>query len=492
MQFVETVSVNANYISLYDSCIDGKPEVSKTSDVNFFDNFHDCKMSASAIKTIKKAANIICYLSRKRHFEDICAKEKCACTSARRKQIFAKAKKDAKSRNLCTFVTLTLPATQQHSDIELTTYLLNPFFVYARKFFKVRHYVWKKELQQNGNLHFHIITDRFIDCDCLRREWNKLLNQGKVEGVEKPFDYVSRYQRKWLNFYENGFDFDKMYNYISELKSTQDEIEKEVSAFEYKKRCFAEVEEYEAIKDLVIRNKVGQYHQAYCKELKKESPDERFNNPNTTDISAVKSPAQVSYYLSKYISKDVDASPELQIYFDKVDYFKRQIYSTLKDCKEKELNEIDCSVEKEYVEKIKLELQKIRAEECPIKGHLWFKSKSLTVFLKGAKDFVYSDLNDEINLLMRYMSFCQYHKNKRLKKAGKEPVNLIIKTYDKNEDGTDNKNKIICITLLIDCFTLGNIRNKNDIRRFPRLCRLWEMHIKKGLKENQKKGFYKK
>lgn len=488
MEVVETISVNANYLSVFDTILDGTPTV-KDNSVNFFDNFHDCKMSSGAVKTIKKAANVICYLSRKKHFAEV--RTKVGCTSYRNKDVLKKAIKTAKNSHLCTFVTLTLPATQQHSDKELTNYILNPFLVYARKYFNVRYYIWKKELQENGNLHFHLIVDRFIDYNCLRREWNKLCNRGFVDGVDKPFDYVDRYTQKWREFYKNGFNSSKVIEYVSNLKSVQDEIEQKAIEFENKNSRFIENAEYENIKSSIILKELEKYKAIYVKEM--QLPEsERFINPNSTDIQAVKSPALVSFYLSKYISKNIDVSPELQNYYDKVDYYKSQIFAMLKDIERKKENNEDYTSELEYIEKMKNILKNIREKECPIQGFLWYKSKTLSVFLKGAKDFIYNALFDELCELTKFLIHQEDKRNLDLKKKGKEPIKLIIRTYQKNEDGTDNTEKCICTTLLIDIFTLSCIRDDAGKRRFPRICRMWEQYVNDGINENYKKGLYEK
>ena len=42
----------------------------------------------------------------------------------------------------------------------------------ARRKFGLTHYVWKAERQKNGNLHFHITTNCFVEIMELRKSWN--------------------------------------------------------------------------------------------------------------------------------------------------------------------------------------------------------------------------------------------------------------------------------------------------------------------------------
>lgn len=69
------------------------------------------------------------------------------------------------------FVTLTLPAKQVHSDLDIKRKCLNRFLVYMKRKAGVTHFFWRAEAQKNGNIHFHIIFDKFIDKGLLEVEW---------------------------------------------------------------------------------------------------------------------------------------------------------------------------------------------------------------------------------------------------------------------------------------------------------------------------------
>lgn len=86
-----------------------------------------------------------------------------------------------------TFVTLTLSAKQEHTDQELKRELLNYFLINASRQFKVGEYIWVSEKQKNGNIHFHIIFDKFIHWKRVRRLWN--LSQERL-------GYVSKFEKK--------------------------------------------------------------------------------------------------------------------------------------------------------------------------------------------------------------------------------------------------------------------------------------------------------
>ena len=73
------------------------------------------------------------------------------------------------------FITLTLPCEQRHSDNVIKKVCLQSFLDKIRKIHGVNHYLWKAELQENGNIHFHITTNRFIPYSDIRDLWNLAL-----------------------------------------------------------------------------------------------------------------------------------------------------------------------------------------------------------------------------------------------------------------------------------------------------------------------------
>lgn len=74
------------------------------------------------------------------------------------------------------FLTLTLPSTQIHSDKQIkrlqTRYIEN-----LQKTYGVNYYVWKAEAQKNGNIHFHLLVDKWIDWTVHQKLWNKQLDK---------------------------------------------------------------------------------------------------------------------------------------------------------------------------------------------------------------------------------------------------------------------------------------------------------------------------
>jgi hypothetical protein len=148
------------------------------------------------------------------------------------------------------FLTLTLPSTQIHSDNEIKEKCLNSFLIEVKKIYKVNYYLWRAEKQENGNLHFHLLIDKYIDYQQLRDRWNRIINK---------LDYVDNYRNEQLKWHNQGF---KVRTEL--LKSWP----------EYKQK------------------------QAYERGSKSH-----WNSPNSTDIHKLNEQKNIKAYVSKYISK---------------------------------------------------------------------------------------------------------------------------------------------------------------------------------------------
>lgn len=148
------------------------------------------------------------------------------------------------------FITLTLSSKQIHSDNEIKDKCLDSFLIEIGKKYHVKRYVWRAEKQQNGNIHFHILIDKFIAWSELRDVWNRIQNKLK---------YVDNYRTELKALHKNGF---------------------------------------QVRKDLVKKWDEKKQYQAYLKAKKTD-----FHNPNSTDIHSLKKITNVKAYIKKYISK---------------------------------------------------------------------------------------------------------------------------------------------------------------------------------------------
>ena len=153
----------------------------------------------------------------------------------------------------CGFITLTLPATQFHNTGYIITQMLDEFLQQLRKRVKMINYVWRLEFQANGNAHFHIVTDSYVDYYLALKIWNKILS---VHG------YVELYRNKMSALSYNDY----CANYGK--KSNGDKIPNEILFKRYN----------------------------YGKST-------NWSNPNTVDCKNISRGGSISYYISKYFSK---------------------------------------------------------------------------------------------------------------------------------------------------------------------------------------------
>ena len=88
------------------------------------------------------------------------------------------------------FITITLSAKQQHSDNEIKRKFLDLFIKNLKNKFGVNKYFWRAESQQNGNIHFHIIVDKYCNYMDLKLIWNKVQNKlGYINEFEKKIGH---------------------------------------------------------------------------------------------------------------------------------------------------------------------------------------------------------------------------------------------------------------------------------------------------------------
>lgn len=166
---VEMVSCLPSHTTIYQSNLSshGKRKKSKESLANLKDN--DCKGNISKSAKKRLRASIGWLLLKIQH---------------RMKRGLLKQKALAKS---ISFITLTLPSKQVHSDKEIKELCLNQFLIELRKVWGVKDFIWRAETQKNGNIHFHLVTDKYIPYADIRTRWNRIIDK---------IGYVKRYTEK--------------------------------------------------------------------------------------------------------------------------------------------------------------------------------------------------------------------------------------------------------------------------------------------------------
>ena len=143
----------------------GKPHRNRLSNLGDTGNDHEGRVSANAKRKITKAIDYLLFY----------ANDKILPSKSHGKNYHYKV----------AFVTLTLPSKQIHSDHEIKSICLDSYLTELRKCYQVKNYVWRAERQKNGNIHFHLLIDKFIPYWQIRDRWNRIVNR---------LGYVNRFQ----------------------------------------------------------------------------------------------------------------------------------------------------------------------------------------------------------------------------------------------------------------------------------------------------------
>lgn len=77
---------------------------------------------------------------------------------------------------LC-FVTLTFPIQMVETHQSIKRKYLNSFLIQLGERYREPRYLWRAELQQNGNIHFHILISKFIHKAWLNYQWYAILRK---------------------------------------------------------------------------------------------------------------------------------------------------------------------------------------------------------------------------------------------------------------------------------------------------------------------------
>ncbi len=135
----------------------------REAEKNLSENDHAGKISDKAKRRISHGIDWLLYLANEKEFRHY------------------KYQKNYRFR--VNFVTLTLSSPQVHSDQEIKSKLLNQFLIECRSTWGIENYLWRAEPQKNGNIHFHLLTDKFIPWSELRNRWNRI--QDKLGYVQR-------------------------------------------------------------------------------------------------------------------------------------------------------------------------------------------------------------------------------------------------------------------------------------------------------------------
>lgn len=227
------LSINPNYIAIYYESIRGREKNDNPTIQQQQPKSNNPKrfISEKSQKRIRKAVNWLSELAITKDYYN--------------------PKKDKMHNFKVNFITLTLPTTQKHLDTTIKKKCLDPLLTNLRKTHQLNNYIWRAEAQANGSIHFHILTDCYIDHYILRKLWNRQLER---------CGYISDYSKKF-------------------------------SGLTYKDYCQLVDPQKKIDQDILLRrwnygNKTN------------------WKEPNTTDIHSIHKVRNIAAYVSKYMSKD--------------------------------------------------------------------------------------------------------------------------------------------------------------------------------------------
>jgi hypothetical protein len=158
-----------------------------------------------------------------------------------------------------TFITIDLPSAQIHTDQEIKSKCWNSFIIELTRYHNVKNYIWRAEKQKNGNIHFHLLIDKFIDFQMLRKRWNRITNK---------LGYVDRYQANQENWHKEGFKV------RTKLLATWP-VAKQLKAYE-------------------------------------EGKKSGWRSPNSTDIHSIRKVGKLKAYISKYVTKNPEGLDKME------------------------------------------------------------------------------------------------------------------------------------------------------------------------------------
>ena len=117
-------------------------------------------------------------------------------------------------------------------------------------------YVWRLEFQKNGNVHYHLVTDTYLDYFLVRKIWNRILEKGGYIS-----DFAEKFNKLSLNQYKKLVDPSGTTNF----------------------------------------NVIAKRYANGCKN--------KWREPNTVDVKSVVNGKKIAFYISKYFSKSADGNP---------------------------------------------------------------------------------------------------------------------------------------------------------------------------------------
>ena len=208
------------------------------------------------------------------------------------------------------FVTLTLSSKQKHNDQFIRRMMLNRFIKIIKLKFSVMSYIYCSESQKNGNIHFHIVIDKYINYKDIQIIWNK---------IQATYGYIEAFKEKHGHENPNSTDihsFRKVHSIAAYLIKyfTKDESRRKIDG-----RLWGSSDN---LKQLEHYSTIVTYHEA-----------EMFNK--------IKKANKARYYAQDYFTiysgiRFIDFKEySEQVYQDLIEFYSKQIIHLNMKCNEK-------------------------------------------------------------------------------------------------------------------------------------------------------------
>jgi hypothetical protein len=241
--YIEILKINPDYALIYNEYVgDRSRYYSEKSISNLIKNKHKGELSKKAVNRLHTALDWMLLIAKNKTADNL--------------------KNKGQFKFKVSMLTLTLPCEQLHDDLFIKKMMLNEFLTILRKKYNLQNYIWKAEKQGNGNIHFHLIIDKYIFYKDINNVWNQILD---------THGYIEKYRKNQQKKHEKGFYYDKK-----------------------KSKRWSKSAQLKAFKQGVKTN---------------------WRQPTgTTDIHSLKKIRNAKSYLSKYISKNPDVIKEVNKY----------------------------------------------------------------------------------------------------------------------------------------------------------------------------------
>ena len=119
-------------------------------------------------------------------------------------------------------VTLTLSGSQNHDDKFIKRNMLQLFIKNLQYNFGVDNYFWKAENQKNGNIHFHLLFDKYIDYREIQKIWNRIQDKnGYLDNYKKQYNNDNPPSTHIKSVYKSNNKVAYMQKYVSKNLDNQ-------------------------------------------------------------------------------------------------------------------------------------------------------------------------------------------------------------------------------------------------------------------------------